>query len=78
MKKVKYRLDINYYSQDYPDACCEISKPIYTMEEGKQEYLSACEEKCLDNPDMPARVHLWKYQWSDDGKCNPLTIAKNF
>ena len=78
-KIVRYRLEINYYSQDYEYKCCEVSSPIYTKKDGLKEYMHAVQfEKCIDEKSAPARCHLWKYQWDDCGKCIPLTIAKNY
>ena len=77
-RRVLYRLDVDYYSREYENKCCEISSPIYNKKEGLEKYKKAIAEKCIDNPEIAARVHLWKYRWDDCGKCVPLTIAKNY
>lgn len=78
MKKVLYRLDVDYYSTEYDNKCCEVSSPIYNKAQGIKKYMEAIKERCIDKPGIPARAHLWKYQWTADGKCNPLTIMKNY
>lgn len=81
MKKhsVRYRLDIDFYSRDHEEKALSTSSPIYTLKEGTQEYKKAIEsEKCLDNPSLPVRAHLWKYSWNEQGKCVPITIMKNY
>lgn len=76
---VKYRLEVNYYSKDYDDRCCETSSPIYTFEQGLEEYAAEIKRdcKCFDDETIPARVHLWKYNYSGD-ELDPITIAKNY
>ena len=78
-RPVRYRLEIDFYSRDYENkALCE-SSPIYTLKEGKQAYKQAIEnEKCLDNPSLPVRVHLWKYAYDENGYLQPVTILKNY
>lgn len=79
--KIKYRLDVNYYSQDYDNKCCETSIPVYTLSEGINKYLEAIEESCIDDKNKPARAHLWEYVWSDEPRKSEIisnTIAKNY
>ena len=80
MKKrsVRYRLDVDYLSRSYEDRALSTSSPIYTKSDGWKEYRKAIQERCADVPEMPARVHYWKYQYDENGKCIPLTIAKNY
>ena len=78
MKKVLYRLDVDYYSMEYDYKACEVSSPIYNKKQGIKEYMEAIKEYCIDNKNIPARAHLWKYRWTTDGKCHPLTIMKNY
>lgn len=82
MKKrsVRYRLDIDYYSRSYDNSALCTSSPIYTLQEGKKAYKEAIskDEKCLDDPSVPVRVHLWRYSWDEKGKCIPVTILKNY
>lgn len=59
--KILYRLEIDYYSREYEDRCCSISKPIYSLQEGIAKYLAAIMEKCIDDNNKYARVELWKY-----------------
>lgn len=77
-KRVLYRLDVDYYSTDYENKCCEVSSPIYNKREGLKKYTEAIKERCIDFANVPARCHLWKYQWNERGECIPLTIAKNY
>lgn len=82
-RKLRYRLEVNYYSKDYDNRCCETSSPIYTLADGWKEYKKAIKEKCIDNPGLPARVHLWKYDldaFGSDGwyHGDELTIARNY
>lgn len=79
--KIKYRLDIDYYSKDYDNKCCDTSSPIYTLSEGVNKYLEAIKETCIDDITKPARVHLWEYAWSGEPWKSDLiqiTIAKNY
>ena len=76
-RRVLYRLEINYYSQDYEYKCLETSSPVYNKKDGWREYRKAIKEKCVDK-DVPARVHFWKYNYNADGRMEPLTIAKNY
>lgn len=63
--KVWYRLNINYLSVDYEDRALETSSPIKSLKEGFAEYTKAIMlEKCVDVPDLPARVDLTKYTWN--------------
>ena len=75
--KVPYRLEVDYYSRGYDDRACDISSPIYTLDEGIAEYEKAIQEKCIDDNSKYARVHLWKYRYTK-GKLNPITIRKNY
>ena len=77
MGRVKYRLDVDYLSKDYDNRMCSISSPIYTLEEGMGRYAKATTEKCIDDNTKPARVHLWKYHYTN-GEFDPITIAKNY
>ena len=76
-KTVRYRLDVDFYSKSYSYKACMTSSPIYTKAEGLARYKEACKESCIDRPTTPARVHLWKYAWAENGKCKPVTICKN-
>lgn len=76
-RKVKYRLEIDYLSKEYDDAAVMTSSPIYTLEQGKEEYERAVQEKCVDDASQNARVHLWEYRYVK-GKLQPITIAKNY
>ena len=77
-RRVLYRLEVNYLSRDYEESACETSRPIYNKREGLQEYMKALELKCIDKKDIPARVHLWKYNYDAAGNFAPITIAKNY
>lgn len=77
MKKVRYRLEVDYLSHYYENKAIEISSPIYTLADGMKKYKKAIKEFCVDNKAIPARVHLWKYQYVDN-RLEPLTIAKNY
>ena len=55
-KQVLYRLEVNYYSQDYDDKALETSSPIFALSEGVQRYLEAIQEKCEDDPEKPAKA----------------------
>lgn len=76
-RKVRYRLEVNYYSENYIDKACETSSPIYTKADGWKAYKKACSEMCIDK-DVPARVHFWKYIPEDENGNYILTIAKNY
>ena len=83
MKTVKYRLDIDYYSKDYDNRMMGVSSPIYTLANGMNRYKAAIREKCIDNADEPARVHLWKYDeraYDANGYYigEYITLAKNY
>ena len=73
-----YRLEINWFFDEHEDAACESSTPIYSKKEGLAEYLKAIRENCIDNPQQPARVHLWRYNWDIAGRNHPVTICKNY
>lgn len=75
--RVPYRLDVDYYSRDFDDRACDISSPIYSLDDGIAKYEKAIMEKCIDDNTKSARVHLWKYRYTK-GKLNPLTIRKNY
>ena len=77
-RRVLYRLEINYLSRDYDDSALETSSPIYSKKEGWKEYRRALLEKCADDKTAPARVHFWKYNYSESGEFCPITIAKNY
>ena len=83
-RKVKYRVEINYLSRDYDTRALEISSPAYTLEDAFRKYFAACAEKCADDPEKPARVHLWEYHYTRDPetysgwRLAPKTLAKNF
>ena len=77
MGKVKYRLDVDYLSREYEDRMCETSSPIYTLEDGIAKYQTAITKKCIDDHAITARVHLWKYHYTN-GEFDPITIAKNY
>ena len=79
MKKrpVKYRLEVDYLSRSYNDRALNVSDPIYTKSEGIAEYKKAVKKYCVDDPTVPARVHLWKYNYNGN-KLEPITICKNY
>lgn len=77
-RKVRFRLDVDYFSREYEDKACIISTPIYTLEEGMKQYVQACAEYCIDNPEIPARAHLWEYHYGRDGSSNHKTVKKNY
>lgn len=75
-KKVIGRLDICFLSTCYDNWALSTSSPIYDIEEGKRKYFEAVEnEKCVDDYEQPAKVHLWIYS---RGKSPRKTIAKNY
>jgi hypothetical protein len=74
---VRYRLDIDYLSKNYDNWVMEVSSPIYDITEGTSKYLDAIKEKCIDNSEIPVRVHLWEYNWNGN-KLDPITIMKNY
>ena len=65
MSKVQYRLDVDYLSREYEDRMCETSSPIYTLEDGIAKYQTAITKKCIDDHAIAARVHLWKYHYTN-------------
>lgn len=75
---VKYRLDVSYYSKDYDDKAAQTSAPIYSLEEGLKKYEEAIKQKCFDRTDLPVLVHLWEYNWDENGRLAPITIKKNY
>ena len=77
-KIVRYRLDVDFYSRDYDNKACSTSSPIYTKKEGLKAYSAALKKSCIDIPELPPRVHLWRYTWDENGKCCPVTIRKNY
>ena len=77
-RRVLYRLEVNYLSQDYEDRALETSSPIYNQKEGWKDYRRALLEKCADDNTSPARVHFWKYNYDAEGRFCPVTIAKNY
>ena len=79
MKKVLYRLEIDYLSKEYNNRMLSTSEPIYNLKEGIQKYLKAIKEKCRDDKNVPARCHLWKYGPIINGMhIEGETIAKNY
>lgn len=77
--KVKYRLDLDFYSVPQENAACETSSPIYSLEEGFRKYFNAIDnDKCVDNEEIPVRAHLWEYHYTRSGELNPKTLAKNY
>lgn len=79
-RKVRYRLEINYYSRDYDNKCCDISSPIYTKADGWKRYKQALNEKCIDDVTKTVRVHFWKYGPIDENGyfTQGETIARNY
>ena len=77
-RRVLYRLEVNYLSRDYDDRALETSGPIYNKKDGWKEYKKAILEKGADNESAPARVHFWKYNYDENGRLAPITIAKNY
>ena len=41
-------------------------------------YMDALKQKSVDDPARPVRVWFWEYSWDKDGRCEPITIAKNY
>lgn len=76
-RKFKYRLEIDYLSREYDDAAIGTSSPISSLEEGLARYAEAIKEKCVDNEETPARVHLWEYVRKGD-RTTYKTIRKNY
>lgn len=77
-RTIKYRLEVNYLSHDYEDCALETSSPIYNKREGMKAYMDALKQKSVDDPEKPVRVWFWEYAWDKDGRCAPITIAKNY
>jgi hypothetical protein len=77
-RKVKYRLEVNYYAKDYANKVLETSAPIYNLKEGWREYRKAIKEFCIDDDKTPCRVWFWKYNYNESGKFEPITIARNY
>lgn len=83
---IVYRTNIDYYSKDYDNKCCEISTPHGDdLREAMAEYISAIEnEKCFDDPEKPVRACVVKYEWTPDenGEFTSLAIetliARNY
>lgn len=79
VRKVKYRLEIDYLSKDYDDRALSTSSPIYTLEDGFRRYFDAIDnERCSDDKEKPVRAWLWEYHYTKDGKPNFKTLAKNY
>lgn len=79
VRKVKYRLEIDYLAKDYDDRALCTSSPIYTLEEGFRRYFDAIDnERCSDDKEKPVRAWLWEYHYTKDGKPNFKTLAKNY
>lgn len=78
--KVRYRIDVDYYSHDYDDRACSISSPIYTKAEGWRRYKEALTETCIDDDTKTARVHFWKYGPVDEKGyfTQGETLARNY
>lgn len=80
--KVKYRVEIDYYAQEYPDKVCQTSAPFYTLEEAFREYIAAVDNaRCIDDPGRPVRAWLWKYKYkkgNGEWLLDPVTLAKNY
>jgi len=75
--EVRYRLEIDYLSTDYEEWVMQTSSPIYTKADGLKQYKKATKQFCIDDPEKPARVHLWKYNYIGSVFA-PITIAKNY
>lgn len=79
MRKVRYRLDVDYLSKDYSDRALETSCPIYTKKDGMKQYAEAIKHFCVDNDKIHCRCRLWKYGgWDDSNRAIQITIAKNY
>ena len=78
MRKVLYRLDVDYLSREYDNRALLISSPIYNKRDGLKAYREALQKTCIDDPAKPVRVHLWRYSFDTAGKNHPVTIRKNF
>lgn len=76
-RKFKYRLEIDYLSREYDDWAVGTSSPIFSLEEGLARYAEAIKENCIDNEEIPARVHLWEYV-RKGGRTTYKTIRKNY
>lgn len=76
-RKFKYRLEIDYLSKEYDDMAIGTSSPISSLEEGLARYEEAIKEKCVDNEEISARVHLWEYV-RKGGRTTYKTIRKNY
>lgn len=75
---VPYRLEVDYLSKEYDNKACDVSSPIFTLEKGIEGYLKHITEKCIDDENKSAKVHLWKYNYTADGELDPITIMKNY
>ena len=61
MKKVKYRVNIDYLSKDYDDKALNTSAPYYDYENALCDYEKACNEFCADDKTKHVRVTIEKY-----------------
>lgn len=69
------RVEANYLFQPTEDEILHISSPVYSIQEGMEEYNYYCGKQCIDNPNKPCQVEFWLYSTNFD---KGITIAKNY
>ena len=73
-----FRVDVNYYSIDYDDKMLETSTAYNDPNEAYNAYEAAKLEKCIDDPEKPARVNLTVYVWETDENGNARGQAQHY
>lgn len=73
-----FRVETNYYSTDYDDRMCETSTPFNSLDDAYNAYQAAKLEKCIDDPEKPARVDLVVYMWEADENGNARGQAQSY
>lgn len=73
-----FRVNVNYYSIDYDNKCLETSTAYKNLEEAYTAFEAAKLEKCVDDPNKPAKVDLTAHIWDIDENGNAKGQARQF
>lgn len=75
-----FRVDIDYLSHDYDDRMLSVSSPYKTGKDARVAYKIACNERCVDDESVPARVQLTRTDFSDDPRAMGVTtvVCQNY
>lgn len=60
-KKLKYRVEVNYFTRDYDDRILLTSSPHYSLETALEEIVNSVDKRCVDDSSVGAEITLLKY-----------------